>query len=192
MQFSSEKNKSYSMARKNQNKTGQSNGTALRDLFILKLKALCDVEEEIARVLPRMIDKATDPELRGAFEKHLEQTEGQQDRLTRIFEMLEINQEKLESDAIRGLVRDTEWVIRNIQGGAARDAALIASARYVEHYEMAGYDAAIGWARLLDRDDIVDLLLETLEEERDMEEELRELASLKIDKEVVGEREAKV
>lgn len=150
--------------------------TTLRELLETKLKALYDVEAQLVKALPKMAQKATEPSLKKGFEKHLEQTKGQVDRLERAFEMLGTGPKKLTVDAIRGLVADAEWVIKNVHGEEALDTNLIAAARCVEHYEMASYDAAIEWAKALGQDDIAELLGETLKEEQETDEELAALA----------------
>lgn len=152
----------------------------LKELFIMKLQALYDIEQEIIKALPKMAKKASHPELKTALEEHLTETETQKTRLEDIFEQMGEKPKKLKVEAIRGIVEDANWVMQNIEGNEARDAAMLASAQYVEHYEMAGYGTAIEWAKLLEMDEAVSLLEETLEEEKAADEKLSDLAESEI------------
>jgi ferritin-like metal-binding protein YciE len=149
---------------------------SLHDLFALKVMALYDIESEIVKALPKMARAATDPDLKEGFEEHLEETKSQVERLTVVFDELGIKPKKTKVQAIRGLVEDAEWLIKEEPSEAALDAGLIASARYVEHYEMAGYLSAVVWAKLLGYTEAAKLLQATLEEEKMAEEKLSELA----------------
>ncbi|HVN26031.1 MAG TPA: ferritin-like domain-containing protein [Candidatus Paceibacterota bacterium] len=153
----------------------------LSDLLLTKVRALYDVETQLVKALPKMAKAATDPEGRQGFERHARQTEEHVRRLERVFQALGGRMQKLQCDAIRGLVADGEWVIRNVNAPAARDASLIAAAQVVEHYEMASYRSAIEWAKLLGKDEVADLLQETFDEERETSEALEELARSGVD-----------
>jgi ferritin-like metal-binding protein YciE len=162
---------------KNKLRTGQT----LKDLLINKLSALSDVENQLIKALPKMAKNASDPDLRHGFEKHLEQTKDHAQRIAKAFDILEVRAQKLTVDAIRGMIADAEWVIKNVKGAAALDANLIAAAQYVEHYEAAGYESAVEWANLLGQEEVASLLRQTLEEEQETSAEFAELASSKID-----------
>jgi ferritin-like metal-binding protein YciE len=149
----------------------------LRELFITKLQHLYDIESELVEALPKMAEAAKDSDLKTAFEDHLEETKEQKERIETIFDLLEEEASPLKSEAIRGLVKDGEWMMKNSEEGAARDAALIAAARAVEHYEMAGYMGAQEWAEMLADEGVSSLLEKTLEEEQAAEEKLSELAT---------------
>lgn len=140
------------------------------------MQALYDIESEIIKALPKMAKAATDGELKAGFEDHLEETKNQKARLEQIFELLEEKPKKTKVEAVRGLIEDTEWIIKQDTPAEVLDASLAASARYVEHYEIAGYTTALEWAELLDRTEIADLLAETLAEEIGAEETVSELA----------------
>ncbi len=137
----------------------------LRTLLIQKVNALYDIESELVKALPKMAKAATTPELKKGFEEHLEETKNQVERLEEIHRILGEEPKKLKAEGIRGLVKDGEWVIKNVVPKEAMDANLARAAQYVEHYEMAGYMAAIDWAETLAETEIVDLLNDTLEEE---------------------------
>lgn len=148
----------------------------LTDLFSLKLKALYDMETKLVKALPKMAKAATDPELKQSFEDHLKETQGHVDRIEKAFSLIGLDRGKTDVAGISGIIEDAEWMIGQKLPPAAMDAALISSARYAEHYEMAGYLSAIAMADVLGYDDIVDLLGETLAEEKDADRILSEAA----------------
>jgi ferritin-like metal-binding protein YciE len=162
---------------------------SLQDLFVLKLKALYDIETQLIKALPKMAMKSDDEDLRMGFEEHLEQTETHATRLEEAFGILGQKPAKTKVEAIRGLIADTEWIIKNVSGPEARDAALIASAQYVENYELTGYSIASTWATLLGYDDIAELLNATADEERAASEKLTGLAASKINEMAVVDEE---
>ncbi len=149
----------------------------LTDLLKKKICALYDVETTLVDALPEMAEAATDSDLREAFNDHLIETENHVARLEKIFEILEEEPEKLESEAIKGLVADVEWVMENVSPNTALDAALARAGQYIEHYEIAGYEAALSWAEELDLDEVASILEETLEEEKSANEQLDEVGS---------------
>jgi len=158
----------------------------LGDLLVTKLKALLDIETQITKALPKMAKNANDPELKKGFEKHLKQTQGHVKRLKQAFKLLGMKAQKITVDAIRGLIKDGEWVIKNVKGPEALDANLIAAAQYVEHYEMAGYGSAATWANELGYTEIADLLNQTLEEEKQTDEELTSLAESRVNEKAMA------
>lgn len=148
----------------------------LPDLFLQKLQVLYDVETNLVKALPQMSKHATNDDLKSAFEEHLEQTKGHVRRLEQIFSNLEETPKKLKSEAIKGLTNDAKWVMSHVQGSEALDANLISAAQYVEHYEIAGYGSALEWAREMGHEEAARLLEETLQEERDADAKLNDLA----------------
>lgn len=154
----------------------------LRELLVVKIQALYDIESELVKALPKMAEAATDTDLKEAFTEHLSETEFQVKRLEDIFDLLNEEHEKEESQAIRGLVKDSEWLVKNVEEGDALDVALIAAARSVEHFEMAKYVAAQEWAEMLGDEGVSALLEETFEEEENAEEKLGELATTIIER----------
>jgi ferritin-like metal-binding protein YciE len=158
----------------------------LEDLLVIKLKTLYDVESQLVKALPKMAKKASDAGLRRGFERHAKQTQEHVDRLERAFAELETKPQKLACDGVHGIIVDAEWGMKNIKGTAALDANLIAAGQYAEYYEIAGYRTAVAWARLLDFNEVADLLQETLDEEQETSDELTDLASSKIDEEAMG------
>lgn len=155
----------------------------LHGLFILKLQSLYDVEQELTKVLPKLAKNASNKELKAAFTEHLKETEGQIKRLERAFKILDETPRKERVEGIRGIAEDGSWVLKNVKDDAARDAALIGAAQYAEHYEMAGYGTAIEWARIMEHDEVADLLEQTLVEEEAANQKLTALAESGINEE---------
>lgn len=157
----------------------------LHELLIMKMQVLHDVENQIIKALPKMAKAATSPELKSAFETHLEETKIQEQRIDEALEMMgDTGKGKMESEGIRGIIADGEWAIKNIKNPEALDAALIADAQSVEHYEIAGYGAAVEWAEEMGHTEITDLLHLTLEEEKATDEKLTALAESDINEKV--------
>ncbi len=153
---------------------------SLREVLVGKLQELYDVEERIVKGLPKLMKKATDPDLREAMDRHTRQTEGHMKRLEEAFRIMEFKPHKRKSEAMEGLADDAEEVIAGTKGAAARDAALIAALRAVEHYEVAGYGAAREWAELVGERQVGELLEETLHEEEETADALADLALSKV------------
>ena len=149
---------------------------SLRDLLIEQLQDLYDAEHRITKALPKMEKAATSPELKAAFRKHLGETEGQVERLEQVFEALGEKAKKKTCKAMQGLIAEGEETIQEDAEPEVRDAALIAAAQRVEHYEMAGYGTVRAYAKLLKEAKCVKLLEQTLAEERATDEALTELA----------------
>ena len=149
---------------------------SLRDLLVEQLQDLYDAENRITKALPKMAKAATSPALKAAFEKHLRETEGQVKRLEQVFEALGETAKTKTCKAMQGLIAEGEETIAENAEPEVRDAALIASAQRVEHYEMAGYGTVRSYAKLLKEDTCARLLEQTLEEEKATDEALTELA----------------
>ncbi len=158
----------------------QKNPEDLHDLLVVKVKALYDIENELTKALPKMAEASNNPQLKQAFQDHLKETEGHVKRLEQIFEKLEVAPEPEKSEGIRGLISDAEWCIDNVIEPAALDAALIASAQYAEHLEMAGYGSAREWAKTMGHNEIADMLEQTEQEEKAADEKLSMLATSEI------------
>jgi ferritin-like metal-binding protein YciE len=148
----------------------------MRELLTNKVHALYDIESVLIDSMPKMIEAATDRKLKILIEDHLKETKEQSKRLEEVFKLLDAKPEKLESDAIRGLVKDAEWVIENIEDSDLLDLGIIGAASYVEHYEMAGYNMAIMLAEKLEENDVADLLNMSFTEEESVDGKLNDLA----------------
>ncbi|WNO53807.1 ferritin-like domain-containing protein [Stakelama saccharophila] len=147
------------------------------DLFLHQLQDVYYTENQITKALPKMIDKASDPTLREGFETHLRETEGQIERLERIFDMLGERAKAVTCPAIDGIIKEANEVAGDIADKAVLDAALIASAQAVEHYEITRYGTLIAWANQLGRGEIAAILEETLDEEYATDDKLTALAA---------------
>jgi ferritin-like metal-binding protein YciE len=149
---------------------------SLHDLYVDELKDLYNAENQLVKALPKMAKAATNPDLKAAIEEHLEVTRGQVERLERIFKELGVSPKGKKCKAMEGLIEEGKEVMEEDGQEAVIDAALIAAAQRVEHYEMAGYGCARTFAKLLGYDEAARLLQETLDEEGDADKKLTELA----------------
>jgi ferritin-like metal-binding protein YciE len=156
---------------------------SLETLFVEELRDIYNAEGQLIKALPKMAKEATSPELKRAFEEHLEQTRGHVDRLEEIFEELGKPAKGKTCKAMKGLVEEGSEVMEEDAEDAVKDAALIASAQKVEHYEIATYGTLRTWAEMLDKQDAVDLLQQTLDEESETDEKLTEIAESTINAE---------
>ena len=154
----------------------------LKELYVEELKDLYSAENQLLKALPQMAGAATAPKLKTAFEDHLAQTEGHVQRLTTIFEGLGEQPTGKVCKAMKGLVAEGSEVIQEEGESHVKDAALIAAAQRVEHYEMAGYGSARNFAKLLGEKDAVKLLQQTLDEEGETDQKLTQLADTAINK----------
>ena len=149
---------------------------SLHDLYVDELKDLYNAENQLLKALPKMAKKAAAPELKAAFTEHLEVTRTQVGRLEQIFEALEVSPKGKKCKAMEGLVAEGAEVIGEGGEPAVVDAALIACAQRVEHYEMAGYGCVRTFATLLGYDEAAKLLQATLDEEGEADKKLTALA----------------
>jgi ferritin-like metal-binding protein YciE len=150
--------------------------STMEDLLIDELKDIYSAEKQITRALPKMAKATTSPELRQAFESHLEETQGQIDRLDKVFEILGRSARGKTCHGMQGVLEEGSEVIEDTKKSPVRDAALISAAQRVEHYEMAAYGCVREYARLLGQNEIVQLLEQTLEEEKAADEKLSSLS----------------
>lgn len=151
--------------------------SALLELFVDELKDIYWAEKHLTKALPKLQKAATSEQLQEAFETHLEQTIGQIERLEEVFELLEETPRAKKCEAMEGLVKESQSVIEDTdKGTATRDVALIISAQKVEHYEIAAYGSLVQLAKTLERDDIAEILAETLAEEKETDELLTGIA----------------
>lgn len=161
----------------------------LKDLFVHTLKDLYFAEHAITKALPKMNKAAKSPELKKAFQKHLKETEGQIGRLEGTFKLLGMKPEGVPCEAIKGIIKEGEENIEEFSGTAALDAALIATAQAVEHYEIARYGTLKCWAGELGLDKAASLIEETLEEEKATDAALTEIAESTVNIAAEGARQ---
>jgi ferritin-like metal-binding protein YciE len=148
----------------------------LHDAFIDQLRDIYDAEKQTLKVLRKLGKAASSPELRKTFETHLEETQGQVSRLERVFSSFDEKVRGKRCDGIAGLIDEAKSVMDDDFDKPTMDACLIAAAQRMEHYEIAAYGTLVVWARSLDKDDVADLLEETLDEERATDELLSTIA----------------
>jgi ferritin-like metal-binding protein YciE len=150
---------------------------SLKDLFVEQLRDLYSAETQLVEALPKMASAASHDELRQAFEHHLDETRGHVDRLREIFGQLGTTPGSETCEAMKGLIAEGEEVVKAQGDSAVKDAALIAAAQRVEHYEIAGYGTVRTFADDLDLGDARDLLDQTLDEESSADKLLTKLAT---------------
>jgi ferritin-like metal-binding protein YciE len=148
----------------------------IQDLFIHELSDIYSAEKQLTKALPRLARAATAPELKEAFESHLEETLGQVERIDEIVALLDIRLKRIKCAAMEGLVEEGKEAIDGVAPGPLLDAALIGGGNKVEHYEMASYGTLAAMAKQLGYKEAVPLLLATLAEEKAADEKLTMLA----------------
>jgi ferritin-like metal-binding protein YciE len=148
----------------------------LRELYLDELRDLYSAEKQLVKALPKMAKAATAPDLRSGFEEHLEQTKGHVSRLEQIFKALDESPNGKTCKGMEGLIKEGGEMIEEDPEAEQLDAGLIAAAQRVEHYEIAGYGCVRTYATLLGEQDAVGLLEETLNEEKETDSKLTELA----------------
>ena len=152
----------------------------LEDLFWDQVKDIYDAEKRITDALPKMADAANDPQLKTAFREHLEQTRDHVERLEQIFRSAGKDPDRETCEGIKGLLKEGDDMIGAKGDDDTCDAGLIAAAQRVEHYEMAVYGTIRTYAERLGRNDFVDLLQRTLNEEGEADKKLTRIAETKI------------
>jgi len=162
---------------------------SLEALFIDQLKDLYSAENQLLKALPKMAKAATNPKLRQGFEKHAQQTQKQAERLEQIFKELDISGKGKKCVAMEGLIAEGKELMEEDAEPEVLDAGLIAAAQKVEHYEIASYGTARTYASVLGMDKAARLLQQTLEEEKETDQKLTELAENGINIEAAGARE---
>ncbi len=145
-------------------------------LFLHELQDLYSAEKQLIAALPKMANGASSPELKEAFETHLEQTKGHVERLDTIFKDLQLSAGRHKCKAMEGLIEEGSGLLKEEADPAILDAALIGAAQRVEHYKIAGYGTARTFAEALGHTEAAELLQETLDEEKDTDLSLTELA----------------
>jgi ferritin-like metal-binding protein YciE len=157
----------------------------MEGLFVEELKDLYDGEKQLIKALPKMAEAASSDTLRAAFEKHLEETKSQAERLEQIFKSRNEKPERKKCTGIAGIIEEGEDVIGSVDPSSLRDAGLIGAAQKVEHYEMAAYGTASSFAQRLGDTEAERLLRQTLEEEKAADKKLTQIAEAQVNKEAV-------
>lgn len=149
---------------------------ALKELYIDELKDLFDAENRLVKALPKIAKAATSEELRSGIQEHLEQTRGHVDRLKEIFDGLDEKPTGKKCAGMMGILKEGDEILEEDFEGEVMDAALISAAQRVEHYEIAAYGCVRAWATLLGENEASALLEKTLEEEKETDQKLTQLA----------------
>ena len=169
--------KTASSKRATGNASQKSDETMLKELFVEELRDIYWAEKHLTKALPKMQKASTSEELASAFEQHLEITEGQIERIERVFEILNMTPRAKKCEAMDGLVKESQNVIEELpKGTMVRDAGLIISGQKVEHYEIAAYGSLVQLAKTMGENEIAELLQQTLDEEKEADQLLTELA----------------
>ena len=166
------------------------NDSRLLEFFTDELKDIYWAEKHIVTTLPKMKKAATSAELQQGFSDHLEQTKGHVTRLEKAFELLGQTAKAKKCEAMAGIIKEGEDIIGETEKGTAtRDVGLILAAQKVEHYEISTYGGLAQLARTLGKEDIADLLEQTLQEEKDTDQKLTDIAEKNVNYEAAGEVE---
>jgi ferritin-like metal-binding protein YciE len=160
---------------------------SLDDLLVHELQDIYNAEGQILKALPRMIRAASHPDLRDSLEEHLQQTVGQVRRLEQAFKLLGVPSKGKQCDGMAGLLEESRKIMEEHAEAAVMDAALIAAAQKVEHYEIATYGTVIAWAEAMGHDKAARLLKMTLGEEESADEKLSSIATAGINQQAASD-----
>lgn len=161
----------------------------LHELFVNELKDIYWAEKALVKAIPKMIKNATEQELIDALEEHLTVTEDQVKRVEEVFEAIGVKAEAKKCDAMAGLIKEADVIMSETRKGIVRDAGIISAAQKVEHYEIASYGTLCAFAKTLGQDEAADLLQETLDEEKEADATLTEIAESSVNQEAVESEE---
>lgn len=148
----------------------------LRDLLIEEMADIYDAEHQIIEALPKMKKAASSDKLKQSFQEHLDVTRQQVSRLEQVFEMMDQKPKRKACKAMKGLIKEGEDMIEEEADKDVKDAGLIASAQRIEHYEIAAYGTAMAYAKQIGMDEAIQLMSQSLEEEKMTDEKLSQLA----------------
>jgi ferritin-like metal-binding protein YciE len=152
------------------------------DLFVHQLRDIYYAENQILKALPKMIEKASDPQLKQAFQSHLGETKGHVQRVEQVFKMHGVDVKGIDCPAIDGIIEEAEEVAGEVDDKQVLDAALIAAAQAVEHYEMTRYGTLVAWAKQLGRNDCASVLQKNLDEEKAADKKLNDIAERSVNR----------
>jgi ferritin-like metal-binding protein YciE len=162
---------------------------SLEDLMQDELKDIYDAEKQLTKALPKLAKKASNEQLREAIEQHLQETEGHVERLEQVFEILGVPAKSKRCEGMKHLIDEGNDMIADAEDDGTRDAVMIAGAQKVEHYEIASYGTLRTWANLLGKSEAAALLEENLEEEKQADAKLTEIAESFVNAEAASEGE---
>ena len=150
------------------------------DLFVHQLRDIYYAEKQIVKALPKMIDKASDADLKSGLRQHFDETKNHVTRLEQVFEEMDTKAKAVNCPAIDGIIKEADEVMGDVEDKDVLDAAIIAAAQAVEHYETARYGTLIAWAKELGRDDCATILDRTLDEEKAADRQLTQIAEARV------------
>src|SRR5688500_9498619 len=148
----------------------------LHDAFVAELRDTYDAEKQLTKALAKLAKASSNPKLRQAFEAHLEEAQGQIERLEQVFGSLDQKARGKHCDGIAGIIEEGKAIMEEDFDDTTMDACLIAAGQRAEHYEMAAYGTLVAWAKAMGHSEAADLLQETLDEEKAADEKLSGLA----------------
>jgi ferritin-like metal-binding protein YciE len=154
----------------------------MQDLFVHTLRDIYYVEKKLVAELPRMAKKASDPDLKKAFQDHAVQTENHVSRLEKVFQLSNLQPRGEKCEALAGLLEETKDLLKDVKDPDVLDAGLLAAAQAVEHYEITRYGTLIAWCRQIGSSNAEPLLNQTLEEEKEADKLLTEIAEADINR----------
>jgi len=155
---------------------------SMDDLFVHTLRDIYYAEQQIVKALPTMISKASNPQLKTGFEQHLKETQGHVQRVEQVFKMHGVAAKAVNCPAIDGILKEANEVAGEVADREVLDAALIASAQAVEHYEMTRYGTLVAWAKQLGRNDCASVLQQNLDEEKATDQKLTTMAESSVNR----------
>jgi ferritin-like metal-binding protein YciE len=156
--------------------------TTMDDLFVHTLRDIYYAEKQIVQALPQMINKASDPQLKQGFQTHLGETKNHVTRLEQVFKLLRQEPRGVDCPAIDGILDEAEEIAGEVEDKSVLDAALIAAAQAVEHYEITRYGTLVAWAKELGRNDCAALLQQNLDEEKATDKKLTTMAESRVNR----------
>lgn len=154
----------------------------MNDLYVHQLQDIYYAEKQILKSLPDMIGKASDGDLKTGLQKHLQETENHVARLDQVFKLHDLSPKAIDCPAIDGIIEEAEEVSGEVDDKEVLDAAIIAAAQAVEHYEITKYGTLIAWAHQLGRDDAAAIMMKTLDEEKAADKKLTSVAEAKVNR----------
>ena len=155
---------------------------SMDDLFVHTLRDIYYAEKQILKALPEMIEKSNDPQLKQGFQTHQNETKNQVTRLEQVFRLHGEEPKGIDCPAIDGIIEEAEDVAGEVEDRSVLDAALIAAAQAVEHYEITRYGSLIAWAKELGRNDCAALLQQNLDEEKATDKKLTSIAESRVNR----------
>ncbi|WEX09372.1 ferritin-like domain-containing protein [Chelativorans sp. AA-79] len=153
---------------------------SMDDLFVHTLQDIYYAEKQITKALPKMMEKASNQQLKQGFEKHLKETEGHVQNLEQVFQKMDMQPKGVDCPAIDGIIEESNEIAGEVEDPQVLDAALIAAAQAVEHYEITRYGTLVTWAQELGHNDCADILKRNLAEEKATDEKLTQLAESRV------------